>query len=320
VLQTLAANTDGLAVINNNDLDTGLKRIADDLTSYYLLGYYSSNAKLDGSFRSIKVRVKRPGVDVRARRGYRAATAEEVTAARAAAAAPAPAAASAANAALATLSRIRPEARFRIHAAPVTSAQGTVVWVAGELPLSAPEVASGGTASIEVTGGGASGSAQVTMKPGERTFLASVPIGGAAEAYDVRARLTGGGVIPLTDVIRVERASRLGNPIAYRRGPSTGNRLLPAADFRFSRTERLRLELPLPDGATPGTGRILDKAGTAINLPVALGERTEAATGQRWLTADLTLASLGAGDYVVEIGAVSAGTDERVLTAIRVTR
>ena len=67
-LQTLAENTDGIAVVNSNDLDKGLRRIADDLSSYYLLGYYSSNPKLDGGYRKIAVRVKRPGVQVRARR------------------------------------------------------------------------------------------------------------------------------------------------------------------------------------------------------------------------------------------------------------
>ncbi len=74
VMRTLADNTDGIAVVNSNDLDGGMRRISDDLTSYYLLGYYSTNAKLDGRFRSLKVKVKQPGVDVRARRGYRAAT------------------------------------------------------------------------------------------------------------------------------------------------------------------------------------------------------------------------------------------------------
>src|SRR4029079_12291028 len=77
-LRVLASNTDGLAVIENNNLDVGFKRIADDLTSYYLLGYYSTNQKLDGKYRTLKVRVKRPGVDVRARKGYRAATEKEV--------------------------------------------------------------------------------------------------------------------------------------------------------------------------------------------------------------------------------------------------
>ena len=89
-LRTLAENTDGVAVVNTNNLNRGMQRIADDLSSYYLLGYYSTNTKLDGQFRRIDVRVRRPGVEVRARRGYRAATAEEVNASRAAAAAPDP--------------------------------------------------------------------------------------------------------------------------------------------------------------------------------------------------------------------------------------
>ena len=38
-----------------------MRRLAADFTSYYLLGYSSTNAKLDGGFRTIKVRVTRPG-------------------------------------------------------------------------------------------------------------------------------------------------------------------------------------------------------------------------------------------------------------------
>ena len=67
-LRTLAEATDGIAVVNSNDLAGGLKRVVDDLSSYYLIGYYSSG-KLDGKFHPISVRVKRPGVRVRARRG-----------------------------------------------------------------------------------------------------------------------------------------------------------------------------------------------------------------------------------------------------------
>ena len=65
-LRTLAENTDGLAIVDSNNLAAGMKRVVADLSSYYLLGYYS-NAKLDGKFHAITVRVKRPGVQVRAR-------------------------------------------------------------------------------------------------------------------------------------------------------------------------------------------------------------------------------------------------------------
>jgi len=54
--------------------------------------------------------------------------------------------------------------------------------------------------------------------------------------------------------------------------------------------------------------------------PVVVGARVDEATGQRWITADVTLAPLGAGDYVVEVTIEEAGTTRRVLTAIRVTR
>jgi len=77
-LHTIAVATDGLFISGNNDLDKTLKRISDDLTSYYLLGYYSTNTKSDGGYRALKVRVKRPGVEVRARRGYRAIPPERV--------------------------------------------------------------------------------------------------------------------------------------------------------------------------------------------------------------------------------------------------
>jgi hypothetical protein len=63
-LQSLAENTDGLAVVRTNDIDAGIQRIVDDLSSYYLLGYYSTG-RLDGRYRTITVRVKRPRVDVR---------------------------------------------------------------------------------------------------------------------------------------------------------------------------------------------------------------------------------------------------------------
>ena len=58
-LRTLAEATDGLAIVDSNDLSGGLRRVVSDLSSYYLLGYYSSG-KLDGRFHSITVRVSVP--------------------------------------------------------------------------------------------------------------------------------------------------------------------------------------------------------------------------------------------------------------------
>ena len=56
-------------------------RLMTDIGSYYLLGYVSTNTKLDGRYRRLTVRVMRPGVTVRARPGYLAPSASEVAAA-----------------------------------------------------------------------------------------------------------------------------------------------------------------------------------------------------------------------------------------------
>jgi VWFA-related protein len=319
-MQTLAENTDGMAVINNNDLDKGLRRIADDLTSYYLLGYSSTNTKLDGRFRVLKVRVKQPGVTVRARRGYKAATEKEVTAARRAADAPVPEATAAATAAIDRLSRMRPDARFRINAASGVGPDAKI-WVAGELqaPTGKPdEFSQGATVDIEAMGGSAPTTARVTLKAGERTFLTTLsPPAGSDGDLNVRARITAeGGGPPLTETIRLSPRQ----PLIYRRGLTTANRLLPAADFRFSRTERVRVEIPVGPDAKPGEGRVLDRAGQPLPVRVTTAERADETSGQRFVTADIVLAALSNGDYVVELQIGGSAAAERVLTAIRIVR
>ncbi len=69
-MMTLAGATDGIAVVNTNDIAAGMKRIVDDVSAYYLLGYYSTNTAHDGRYRRIDVKTKPPGLQVRARRGY----------------------------------------------------------------------------------------------------------------------------------------------------------------------------------------------------------------------------------------------------------
>jgi VWFA-related protein len=325
-LINMATSTDGLAVMNSNDLNAGVKRIADDLTSYYLLGYYSTNAKLDGRFRNIRVRIKQPGVNVRARRGYRAASVDEVAAAKKAAEPPASGTpASAMGAALGTLGRIRPDARFRINATALGSGSGATIWIAGETypqPGEGTNLTGGSTADIEVRSGSATQTTTVTLKPGEKTFLTTVTMPSITEkTVDVRARLkSDGAVTPATDAIQTEVGAAAVQPLAFRRGPSTGNRYMPAADFRFNRTERVRLEIPVNADAKPGAGRLLDRNGLALQLPVTVAERTDTASGQRWVTADLALAALAAGDYVIEVSTSQGGTESKLLTGIRVGR
>ena len=76
-LRLLAEQTDGRAIVNRNDIATGMAQITRDSSAYYLIGYNSSEAPTDGKFHNIRVRVKRPGVQVRARKGYWAFTQQD---------------------------------------------------------------------------------------------------------------------------------------------------------------------------------------------------------------------------------------------------
>ena len=66
----LAVDTGGYAIRHTNKFADALAEIARDTSNYYVIGYGPTNAANDGSFRKIAVRVKRPGLRVRARRGY----------------------------------------------------------------------------------------------------------------------------------------------------------------------------------------------------------------------------------------------------------
>jgi VWFA-related protein len=69
-LISLADQTGGLAIVRSNDIAGGLTRVERDTSRYYVLGYLSDNGDAPGKFRKIEVKVKTPGLKVRARRGY----------------------------------------------------------------------------------------------------------------------------------------------------------------------------------------------------------------------------------------------------------
>jgi VWFA-related protein len=67
---SLSVDTGGFFIRNQNNIGKALVDVADDANRYYVIGYQPENSKLDGTFRPIEVRVKRPGITIRARRGY----------------------------------------------------------------------------------------------------------------------------------------------------------------------------------------------------------------------------------------------------------
>jgi VWFA-related protein len=69
-LRLMADRTGGKAFYGTNNIAGAIRHAIDDSRLTYTLGYYPEHGKWDGSFHEIKVRVKSPGAQVRARTGY----------------------------------------------------------------------------------------------------------------------------------------------------------------------------------------------------------------------------------------------------------
>lgn len=319
-LRTLAVETDGEAIINTNNVAAGLKRIADDLSSYYLLGYYSTNTKLDGRYRTITVRVKRPGVRVRARRGYRARTAEEVAAV---AAAPGERVSPAVMRALNTVAGGSARSAFKVRPAVWIKDDGPSVWVVGELDVTVrrdPAWVKGGHAEIVLLAadGSSVGRAERQLAAGEAAFSVRVPTTAPLAPGDYAARVRLRGAADAGDLSETTRVTisgppnPLGEAVLWRRGTATGPRYVRTADPRFQRSDRLRLEHA--SDAAKATAQLLDRHGKPLQVPIQVSERVDTDDGTRWIVADATLAPLAPGDYLIEVAA-GGGTQ---VTAFRV--
>jgi VWFA-related protein len=322
-LRTLGPATNGLAITDSNDFSGGLRRVLDDFNSFYLLGYNSSNSRLDGKYRKIAVKVKRPGVEVRSREGYTAGSPESTRAAPPSgpAATPASDAETMVTAALSRIAPARAGVPFLLYAAAGGAGPDAIVRVVAELEgalVQTPDWREGGEATVTVrNGAGATlGSAVSKFAPGERIIRIDVPMaeGGAASGdLRVQVRVTGTGALArFTDAtnVKVDAATpRWGAPLVLRRGPTTGTAYVPTADLRFRRQERVRVELPSPRDSVTAT--LVDRRGKPMEIPV----RVDAATPEHALTADVSLAPLAAGDYaiVLTVGDIHLAVPIRVI-------
>jgi VWFA-related protein len=329
-LRTIAENSDGYAILNTNATGRALERMIQDTDAYYLLGYYSTNTKLDGRYRKLTVRVKRPGADVRARPGYLAPTEAELASTRVDAlmngAPPGHTTIQPSIArAFAGLGPVRGTMPFRVQ----STASPSQIWITGELDLStvkSPDWQKGGRvrASFEHERGASPQSqSELELAPGQRSFHLSPPPGATLVAgrYIVRLELlAANSTVPIrttADVVIPEADWLLSaSGLVARRGPSTGLQYVPTADARFRRTERMRLEIPRSAGDGQASARLLGRDGLPLNLVIALSERNEG--GQRMLIADLTLAPLAQGDYAVEVTVEQGERKESATYAFRV--
>jgi VWFA-related protein len=326
-LRTMAEVTDGIAVVQTGNLNAGMQRIVEDLSSYYLIGYYSTT-DMDGKFHRLTVRVKRPGVRVRARNGYFAATRADHAKALAAATAagvlkPVDLQAKAVEHSLSALGIFSRERPLRVHAASgYLPTGGAAVWVVAEAAATAGrhDWTDGGQLEatlMKTTGGAALTTERIAIASGTRSLRFALGSRASLSPGDyqilVRAK---GTTAPLsaTESVRISVPEMPGasGPLFFRRSVTTGNQPMPTADLRFRRTERLIVEIPTTS-ADAGTAQLLNRLGSPLPVPVATAIR-EDADGSRWRTAQVSLAPLAPGDYVLE---QSAGSD-KTLSAFRV--
>jgi VWFA-related protein len=332
-LRTMAAQTDGEAVLNSSDVSRAMQKIFADVGSYYLLSYYSTNPKLDGRFRRIRVEVKRQDVQVRNRPGYLAPTEAEARAAGAAIdkpgsrSAPPPTV----TRALDALAPARGNLPLRVQA---IGARNTIRAIVELDPVTAklPEWLTGGTLRVTYELERIVGTSQTTpaqtitmaIDPGQRSIVIDGPERPlAAGRYSVRAELTPrSGRLPIQvttfTTVPADTAEVGTGGLASRRGPSTGLAYVGTADPRFRRTERIRLEVPLVGEGFVGTGHLLTRDGQPTAIIVSFSERTDERTSQRFGIADIALAPLAAGEYVLELLLMKNGKSDVVSYGFRI--
>jgi VWFA-related protein len=336
-LRELAENTDGRAIVNRNDIDVAMKQIMRDSSAYYLIGYNSSQAPTDGKFHEIKVRVKRPGVQVRARKGYWALNREETARALAppkpmapkpienaiAAATSRPSKASVIRSWIGTSRGENGKTRVTFIWEPLPKSPGDRA-VPGDEPsrVSLMALASDGSPSFR----GKVPEAPVTPIRSPQRVSFDVPPG----KLQLRVAVEGSGSQVLDSETReinipdlTASTTSLGTPEVFRaRTLPELNKMkadpeaIPTAIREFIRSDRVVLRVPAygPGGTAPKLSvHILNRGGQTMNELMAVPAPRG---GEQQI--DVPIAGLAVGEYVIEIKATGDGGEATELVGFRV--
>jgi VWFA-related protein len=330
-LREISEETDGRAIVHRNSLEDGLTQILRDSSFHYLLGYSSTATQADGKFHQIRVRVKRPKFDVRARKGYWASTAEDVSRA----ASPAPITPQPVLDALATIAAPNQDGRTVrtwMGTARGAGGQGRVTVVSEILAAAAGTGRVDGAASLTITAtrpqaGTVFESPSLELRQGAPPQRVSFDAdAGSLELKIVLADREGKTIDRETRVIDVPDYSGgeavVGTPRFHR--PRTLREFqtlaadadaIPITTRDFARTDRLLIRFDaLGSGGGPAapSAAVLSRAGRKMFDVQVAPSATEGASHQ----IDLTLGPLPTGEYLLEIAAAPDGP--RQLAAFRI--
>jgi VWFA-related protein len=326
-LRRIAADTGGRAIVNTNDPTEQLNGVMADASAYYLIGYTPTRRGNDGRFHEIKVRVKRRGVRVTARRGYWSASERELAAAAEAAATPV-------NVGLTTaLSTLSDSVNTRAVSVWTGFSKGdgdrtrvTFTWEPNPGPekparLEIQPVDDTGKETMPAAViGGAPGelplAAHFQMAPGRRRIRYT----SVSAAGDVIDRWVQALAIPdltkQTLVLATPRFLRARNMIEFR-AIESNPAASPTASTRFGPTERVLVEIEAqsPGGEAPQiTVELLNAKGDLLR-----GLDVPPLTGGK-LRLPLPVGSLANSTYVLKVAATLGEQSAEQWVAFRVAR
>ena len=314
-LTALAAATGGLAAIPASDAREGLERIAGDVGPHYLVRYYTTNTKRDGSIRTIKVQLKKDGTEIRARRWYRAPTADDVkekpgTFKAVERIVPPPVA----NA-MAPLTKVKPSAQFFAYGA-VAGSTLTVVLEVPQEAVAAGRWSEGAEVHLLADVGGSEtvGTARGRLQPNGRAVV-QVPLDGAKRPTSVMVHVRAEGE-SVTERIAVgaNPNAMVGDALGYR--SSRRALSVPVGSFVFASDDKLALEWPLLQPVDHFHARLLDRFGEPLKFGIDL--KAQDAGASRRLVSNLKFSNLGRGDYVLELTVQKGDVSEKNMLALRV--
>jgi VWFA-related protein len=324
-LRILADETDGRAILNTNDLEKGLRQIVRDSSAYYLLGYTSA-VTTDGKFHKINVRVKRPGLQVRARPGYLALSAVEAERALAPKRpGPPPAITEALGTLAATAQQRRNMIRSWIGMSPGADGKTKISFVWS--PTAAvPGVRREAAARVSLLAGGADSILHYRGKalpPGRVEF--EVPPGpieleiavedASAEVLDRETRKIVVPSLGLGVTLSTPEVFR-GRTLPEWQSIAADAKAVPVIEREFRRTDRLlvRVGAQSASGTPVLSARMLNREGGEMSvLPVA-------PAGFAALShIDVPLSALPAGEFLIEVTAKDGADQASTLVPFRVT-